>query len=99
MFSDFLRRANLNALETFIKYGSENFENMSEKPYSQRIKEAQKNFNNFFLSKFSNTSEHDEITKCFYEHVSVYEDVYFEIGLILGIKIAFQICDKMKYLK
>ena len=46
-------------------------------------------------SRFTNIDEFDEIAGYFNEQVSVFEDVYLEIGLLLGARIAFQICGKI----
>ena len=48
--------------------------------------------------RYTDLKELDEITGYYDEQVGVYQDVYFEIGLILGAKIAFQIRAKMEEL-
>lgn len=45
--------------------------------------------------RFTNIDEFDEIAGYFNKQVSVFEDVYLEIGLLLGARIAFQICGKI----
>ena len=98
-FNDFLQRANLNSLQTFLKYGAEDFKEQCEKTYSERLKEAEKNAMDFFKTRCIDDDELDKITGYFEEQVNVYEEVYFEIGMILGAKIAFQLGERMEELK
>jgi len=79
--------------------GSESFENLPEKTYSERLAEARKKATAFFDARYSDIHEYDEISGYFNEQAGVFQDVYFEIGLILGAKIAFQICGRMGELK
>ena len=94
-FSDLLRRANLNAIEDFIIHGGESLEKPSEKTYSQRIADAEKKAKAFFEAKYPDVNEYDEVAGCFNEQAAVFEEVYFEIGLIIGVKIARQIFLRM----
>ncbi len=75
--------------------GSESFEKPSEKTYSERLAEARKKATAFFDARYSDIREYDEISGYFNEQAGVFQDVYFEIGLILGAKIAFQICGRI----
>ncbi len=96
---DLLRRANLNCIEDFLISGGESFERPSEKTYSERLAEAAKKATAFFDARYSDIREYDEISGHFNEQAGVFQDVYFEIGLIVGAKIAFQICGRMGELK
>ena len=78
-----------------LTHGGESFERPSDKSYAQRLQEARKNATAFFEARFTNIDEFDEIAGYFNEQVSVFEDVYLEIGLLLGARIAFQICGKI----
>ena len=97
-FNDFLQRANLNSIQTYLMYGCGSNEEPSKKTYSERITEAKKQAADFFKARYSDIDEYDEIAGYFNEQVTVFQDVYFEIGLILGAKIAFQIQEKMREL-
>ena len=97
-FNDLLQRADLNSLESFLKYGSDDFVETTDKTYSQRIEDATKKATAFFEAKYSDIDEYDKISGYFYEQLSVFEEIYFEIGLILGAKIAFQIGKRMEEL-
>ena len=94
-FNHSYRRADLNSIEAFLMHGGESFERPSDKSYSQRLQEARKNATAFFEARFTNIDEFDEIAGDFNEQVSVFEDVYLEIGLLRGARIAFQICGKI----
>ena len=98
-FSDLLRRANLNCMEAFLLNGGESDIQMAEKTYSERLMEAEESASDFFQERFGETKELDEITAHFYRFAGVFQDVYFEIGLIAGAAIAFQIGQKMEELK
>lgn len=95
-FGDLLERANLNSIESYLLYGGESTDKPSEKTYSERLAEAKKKAAAFFQSRYSDIQEYDEITGYFNEQVAVFQDVYLEIGLILGAKIAFQIRERME---
>ena len=97
-FNDYLQRAELVSLQNFIKRGGETFIKSSEESYSQRIDEANRKARNFFNKKFADVAEYDEISGYFDEQISVYEDVFFEIGLIIGAKIGFQLRGKVEEL-
>lgn len=97
-FSDLLQRASLLSVERFFMYGGENMEKPSGKTYSQRLLEVRKKAAAFFEQRFPNLEEYDEISGYYDELAAVYEEVYFEIGLILGAKIAFEVRGKMEEL-
>jgi hypothetical protein len=98
-FNGLLRRANLNSIQSFLIYGDESFEEASQKTYSERITDAQKQAADFFKARYSDIDEYDEIAGYFNDQAAVFEEVYFEIGLILGTKIAFQLYAKMEELR
>ena len=99
-FSEVLKRADLDHLEEFLMHGGEWVKEPSASPqtYANRLRTAQENVSAFFASRYTDLKELDEITGYYDEQVGVYQDVYFEIGLILGAKIAFQIRAKMEEL-
>ena len=98
-FKDLLKRVNLKTIEDFLIYGVESFETPPKKSYSKRLEEAKKNAIDFFKARYKDVKEFDEILGYFSEQTYVYQDVYFEIGLITGAKIAYQICERMKELE
>jgi hypothetical protein len=98
-FSDLLQRANLNSMEEYLFHGGESVEEPTRKTYSERLAEARKKATAFFQARFPDIEDYDEITGYFHKQAGVFQHVYFEIGLILGAKIAFQICERMGELK
>ncbi|MBQ1947995.1 MAG: hypothetical protein II359_05235 [Clostridia bacterium] len=94
-FGEIWRRAELNSIETFLKYGGEDLGPWVKETYAQRLKTADKNILDFLKE---NTDLTDECMGFLYEQISIYEDVYFEIGLLLGGKLAFCIGEKIKEL-
>ena len=97
-FSNLLRRTNLNSIQDYLMYGGESLEKPSDKTYSERLKEADKKASAFFHSRYTENDEFDEIYGYYNAQIAVYENVYFEIGLIMGAKIAFQVRGKMEEL-
>lgn len=55
-FDGLLRRANLNSLETFLKYGGESLEEPSMKTYSQKLEKANKRLSAFLSSVCDDTN-------------------------------------------
>lgn len=97
-FEDYLQRAELISLQNFLRHGGETCEKTSQKTYSQQLQEARSKANTFFQQNFPDIEEQDRISEYFYEQVSVYEEVFFEIGLIVGAKIGFQLKGKFEEL-
>lgn len=98
-FKELLHRANLNALESYLMHGDMDYGIPNEKTYSERLGEARKKAMAFFEARYSDLDEYDEISGCYSAQTDVYRDVYFEIGLLVGAKIAFQIRGKIEELK
>ncbi len=98
-FEDYLNRANLSNLQEFIKFGSEGRAENSNETYESRIKTARKNALKFFEENFQSIDEFDYMLNCFETQTEVYKDVYFEIGILLGAKLGYEICEKMQQLK
>lgn len=97
-FHGLLQRANLNAIQAFLIYGGDFHEEPSGKTYAERLKDADKNALEFFESRYTDIKEYDEITGCYYEQIAAYEEVYFEIGMILGAKIGMQLSERINEL-
>ena len=98
-FKNLLKRADLYSIQTFLKYGVESYVKPDTLSYSQRLRDANKNMTDFFKNKFPDSEELDKILTFFDEQTSIYEEVYFEIGLLSGMKIGFEINEKIESLK
>lgn len=97
-FSDVLKRANIYTLETFLLEGYEPPPRENKKSFSERLRIAEDQISAFFNARFESIEEHDEVSSYFYGLVEEYKNVYFEIGLITGAKIAFQLNRKIEEL-
>lgn len=98
-FSGLLHRTNLNVLEAFITNELESNDAPSEQGYRERLMEADNKAANFLKARFPVLKEYDQIMAYYYNQTEVIQEVYFEIGLIVGGKIAFEISKKMEELK
>ena len=98
-FEDYLQRAEFISLQNFLKTGGETFVKSSQQTYSEQLKEARQKAKDFFDEKFPELDEHDEIVEYFYDLVSVYEEVFFEIGSIIGAKIGMQLQKRIQELQ
>lgn len=97
-FGDLFNRVNFNCLIDLILYGAENCMPSSSKTYAQRLKEANANARKFFKARYPNIDEYDEIVGYYNAQIGTYTEVYFEVGLLLGAKIGYQICTRLKEL-
>lgn len=97
-FSEVLERANPGNIGEFILNGGECLLEPDTRSYTQRLKEADKKASDFLKQRFKSITEFDEIYGCYCKETAVYQDVFFEMGLITGAKLAFQISEKMREL-
>ena len=96
---DMFYRANLSSLAKFLIQGDESNEEAPYRRYSERLMEADHRAAEFLRDRFPVLKEYDEIMAYYYDQTEVIQDVYFEIGLILGAKIALEISKRMEELK
>lgn len=97
-FKDCLQRAEFISLQNFLKHGGETYILSSDKKYSEQLAEARTKAKNFFEEKFPDMEDYDKIYGYFDEQVCVYEKVFFEVGVIVGAKIGFQLGKRMEEL-
>lgn len=98
-FKDLLGRANLINIGSFIISGSECCIDEPELTYTERIREAEQKTGQFLDANFPELNKNNEVSMRFYELADVYRDVYFEIGMIAGAKIALQLNKKLEDLR
>ena len=98
-FEDYLQRAEFISLQNFLKTGGEIYIQSPQKTYSEQLKEVHQKAKAFFDQKFTDIDEHDKITECFYNLAGVYEEVFFEVGTIVGAKIGMQLQKKLQELQ
>ena len=94
-FLEMMDRADIANIHSFLTYGSEGFKDETKKSYTQRIAEAQLKISDYLKEKFKDTDELDEITESIFSMTEVYEDVYFEAGLLLGAKLGYEMREKL----
>ncbi len=82
-----LDRANLNVIEEFILTGFTSNMKPSEKKYSERLMDVENKISEYMNMHEKMVPECAELWKCFSEQ----SEVYFELGIIIGAKIAFQL--------
>lgn len=97
-FKDYLQRAEFISLQNFLKHGGETYIPSNDKKYSEQLAEARKKVKNFIEEKFPDMEEYDKVYGYFDEQVCVYEEVFFEIGVIVGTKIGFQLQKRIEEL-
>jgi hypothetical protein len=98
-FKELLHRTNLDVIESFILTGDTKIQREVQHSYSERIKEASKKATAFFEAQYTDIQEYDRIVGFFFEQTAVYQEVYFELGLIAGSKMAFDLRGKIEDLK
>lgn len=94
-YDDLLGRANLYRLTNFLLEGSEYQREPEGETYRERIEAAESAMLELLQSKYSGR-ELDAACDAFYALTAQYESVYFEIGLLLGGRIALQISHRLR---
>ena len=98
-YSGILRRIEIERLKEYIMSGDLRIEEPSQQSYIERLMEADEKAHQFFKARYPDMKEYDEIMAYYYNQTGVIKEVYFEIGVIAGGKIAFEISKKMEELK
>ncbi len=83
-------RLDIQHIREFLLHGVEEM-NISTKSYKERIDEVRKPVIEFFQEKFPDMDECEKITNKVYDCASIYEEVYMEIGMQCGVKLAMQL--------
>ena len=92
---ELLKRADLTMLQQFIRYGSEWLAETSKDRYVNQIRESEIRISKFFDECFSDFIERENAIELFDREAATYKDVYFEIGLLVGAKIGYEIHKRM----
>ena len=98
-FERLLTRANLKTIQAYLRYEVVDWSEDSKQTYEERLKAANQKATEFFEEHYTDLDEYDKIAGYFGEITEVYEDVFFEIGMIVGAKLAFELRGKMKELE
>lgn len=95
-FKDLLKRAELKSIKDFIVWGEEIYGESEKKTYDERIKDAERRIGELFEEYFPDNETNDKVFSLYYKQMSVYQDVYFELGMLAGASLALQIKEKMR---
>jgi len=98
-FKDVLKRANLHAVEFFLRNGGETFAEVPPQSYRERLAAAETAITNFLEARYPDPQTFDRVWQYLGEHLGTMEDVYFEMGMLVGAKLAFQLRGKMDELQ
>ena len=69
------------------------------RPYKQRPGEDSEPLRRSLGSTYPDGEKRSAVFSDISQAITAYQEVYFEIGLIWGAKIAFQLCERMEELK
>ena len=98
LFRDLLKRADLKNLEEFVLNGCVYRGEISTQTYLERLRAAEENIHSLFAAQYTDTEECEKKKNYYYDQLEVFQDVYFEIGLLMGAKLAFQIHRRLEEL-
>jgi len=98
-FKNMLNRAKLMNMGSFLMSGCEYTEVPKDESYTEQIREADRQIYEFLEERFPNGKEGEEIRDVFFSLFDVYQRVYFELGLLVGGKIALQVHKKLEELE
>lgn len=93
-FNDMWKRADLSMLKSYLKEGACRMDKPTEKSYRERIQDAESRAEALFSAEFVDEQDRNPYMEAFFDLAGVYEEVYFEIGLLTGAKIALQLAGK-----
>lgn len=95
-FKDLLKRAELKSIKDFIVWGEETYEECEKKSYEERMKDAERNIGDLFEEYFPDNETNDKAFSLYYKQMSVYQDVFFEMGMLAGAHLALEINEKLR---
>lgn len=95
-FDKIMQRADLSSIRAFLKTGAEDLNEKTELTYSEQIKEAMRNIEKMLKEKYPTFEEYDKAESYLNEQIFTLENVYFELGLLAGAKMGFQISKKIE---
>ncbi len=81
-------RADMQRVREFIKYGGDG--PVDPRSYDERLDRAYRDLNRWLAQRFPEEPERTAATETVFQSVTALEDVYLELGLLLGAKLALQ---------
>ena len=98
VFDNLLNRANLNNIEFFLRTGAECCDAPPESSHTERLYAAERKTQNLLNAHLPNKQDFEKINEIILDLIVVHQDIYFEIGMLLGVKITMQINQKLEEL-
>ncbi|MDD4414461.1 MAG: hypothetical protein PHR14_07960 [Oscillospiraceae bacterium] len=89
---DIFTRLDIQHIREFLLHGVEEC-NVSDKSYYERLKSAERISTSFLRSFYTDNSDYEESTMPVFSYISVVEEVYMEIGMQCGVKLAMQLLE------
>lgn len=86
--SEIFARLNVQQIRSFLLYGAD--DTITEKSYTQRLKEVEKPLLKILNENFNKTQEEKDFVDMIHAYASINADVYMEIGIICGASLVFQ---------
>ena len=97
-YDKFFKRADLRAIEAYIRDGSDLFEAFNEDSASTRISQCEKNINAAISENIQNSNKQDDIMSVIFNQINTYEELAFEAGFLCGAKVVLQAIDRLNKL-
>lgn len=88
---EYLSRADLQEIRTYIQ-GAEGTGKIDTRTYKQRLEDGRKPLLDFLKGLYSDSWEYENQTSAIVaDALGTYEDVYLEVGIKIGARIAYQL--------
>ncbi len=97
-FNHVMERGSLEAVKTFLREREGNTNIAEKMSYREKLHRAEQQMEKFLRTYVNDLSEYNDAMCSFYALIEVYEDVYFEIGLPMGVNLTAQISKKLEAL-
>ncbi len=98
-WKELMRRAKLNSIEEYLMCGGDCVGEYSKEPYDKQLNDVYHKFSIYLSSHFSDPQAKEEFSEYFYELADTYRIIYFEMGMIAGAKIGYQLKERLEQLE
>ena len=95
-YNEFLKRADLRAVETFIRDGCEQTDGFCEDSASVRLRVCEKNIYDIIIKNIRNEKKYDDVMSEIFAQISTYEELAFESGLLCGARLVLQAMNRLE---
>ncbi len=98
-FKDIMKRAEFTAIGSYLRSGDNILFEPDHKSYEEQIISAEAQISSLLSEWFPDRKEHDLIYDRIFHLTGTYIDVFFELGVLSGAKIGYQLKSKLDELK